>query len=193
MIAVHLLLYAEASSAAKIKSDTQTTALVANRSARQQPLSYASERKDNQIAMGDYMHAHLQGTAARCRVQHRVANPVADATTFRTSISRSLVSLISFSMAMIACRLALISSFFAQELDNVSVAVVLCIDALHDARRRKARGKLSQPQIPRLLSVGPCFRSAGHPQRLATAITRHRCVLLSARGPAYNTSSMVHA
>ena len=51
----------------------------------------------------------------------------------RTSISRSLASLISFSMAMIACRLALISSFFAQELDSVSVAVVLCIDALHEA------------------------------------------------------------
>ena len=40
---------------------------------------------------------------------------------------------------MIACRFALISSFFAQELDNVSVAVVLCMDALHEARQGEAR------------------------------------------------------
>lgn len=50
-----------------------------------------------------------------------------------------MLSLISFSMAMIACRFALISSFFAQELDNVSVAVVLCMDALHEARQGEAR------------------------------------------------------
>lgn len=56
-----------------------------------------------------------------------------------TSSAWRFWSFISCSMAMIAFRFALSSSFFAQVVDSVSVAVVTCMEALKVRRRPKKK------------------------------------------------------